>query len=114
MRHNKDEALRNNHRHTQALLRGGYAKCARCGKTMRIHTGDPKKGRPFYYCPVRQDSTLELADRCRTARLHVDDFDAEVWARIEHELRDPGFIRGELMRRHANNTHAQNTLSVLC
>jgi site-specific DNA recombinase len=86
---NWTESIRNNRNPEAALLRGGFARCGYCGKTLRVSGTNNtyqcnRSNQDRYGCP-------SFAITC-----HV--LDAAVWARVEAVLTRPEVIAVELER----------------
>ena len=86
---NKIESVRNNRNPEAALLRGGFARCGYCGKTLRVSSSTKtyacnRSNQDRYGCP-------SFAITC-----HI--LDAAVWSQVEAVLTRPEVIAAELER----------------
>jgi site-specific DNA recombinase len=86
---NKVESVRNNRNPEAALLRGGFARCGYCGKTLRVSSSTNtyecnRSNQDRYGCP-------SFAITC-----HI--LDQAVWTRVEAVLTRPEVIATELER----------------
>lgn len=92
LRHNRERAARNNRKPESTLLRGGFIRCARCGRALAAvnRTG----GRPPWYRCSASSYPDGDSRRCNVT-IPAADVDAAVWGRIRAVLLDPGVIRAE-------------------
>jgi site-specific DNA recombinase len=86
----KNRAQPARHDPSEALLRGGYAKCGYCGHTMFVHRAG---GRLSYRCIRRQ----RFKD-CPGATHVVGPLDRDAWDKVEELLLKPDVIAAELER----------------
>jgi site-specific DNA recombinase len=89
---NKQRASRNNRYPEAALLRGGYAVCGYCGRT--LHVQPEKHGGLIYRCSAGTRNETG----CGRHAMKVDNLDAAVWGRIHNVLTKPDVIHDELSR----------------
>ncbi len=85
---NKASAARNNKNPERALLRGGYAVCAHCGKNMIVSNETRHKDGTysyFYKCTSRKNEQ----EKCIGSTVRVDVLDQFVWMQLTELLMHP-------------------------
>lgn len=92
---NRQRSRRGNTNPEGALLRGGFAKCGLCGKTMTVANRVQS-----YICA----EALRVGKTCRYHAIKIDTLDAAVWARAEALLTQPEIIERELARLAASDS----------
>jgi site-specific DNA recombinase len=88
---NMKQAIRNNKRPTETLLRAGYARCGYCGNCLVVSNG---KAEPYYRC----NTSNRDIHGCPPAAISTRMLDAQVWARVEEVLTNPQVIANEVAR----------------
>jgi site-specific DNA recombinase len=97
---NKAEAIRNNPKPEDALLRSGYAICGYCGNNLAAlrHTTSGKRN---YICT----STVRERHGHRGFGMLATKLDPLIWNWVKERVSDPGIIRAELERQRQENPH---------
>jgi site-specific DNA recombinase len=90
---NMKQAIRNNRRPTEALLRAGYARCGYCGNCLVVLNG---KAEPYYRC----NTSNRDIHGCPPAGISTRTLDAQVWGRVEEVLANPQVVANEVARLH--------------
>src|SRR6266702_1316574 len=88
---NKQLATRNNQTSKESLLRGGFAKCAYCGTTLRVFRKceTRKSGKEALYFSYNCSRPYNTVDLCKGCSIPVDMLDAAVWEKAVEIIRDP-------------------------
>jgi site-specific DNA recombinase len=94
---NKAASSRNALTPESALLRGGYARCGYCGRSMRV-VSRPNRAQAYQCCGAQS-----LSQPCKGHALTVPELDAGVWQRVRSVLLDPAVIAQELARLRATD-----------
>jgi site-specific DNA recombinase len=97
LRHNQEQASRNNSAPMATLLRGGFIRCGYCGTALGV---TKKKGLHYYRHGVRQRDQYG----CPSVHIRTNPIDDTVWRRLESLLLDPQTIETEVRRLHDANS----------
>jgi site-specific DNA recombinase len=104
---NKAYATRNN-RHLEAtLLRGGFVRCAECGRSMTV--GYQKTWRRWAYVCGQRTGQGECRPR---PFVDASALDAKVWEKLEAILVDPQIVAGEIERMRRDDPTADDLAAV--
>jgi site-specific DNA recombinase len=95
---NQRTAARNNRNPEASLLRGGFVRCGRCGRTMHVQwrhqtRNGKRRDWPTYQCRHQ----FHTADAC-SHTISVQKLDTEVWEFVTERLMDSTFIEREIER----------------
>src|SRR5262249_12430560 len=84
-------ASRNNKHPEIALLRGGFVKCAKCGKSLHVsYIGRSGASFPVYRCGhTRYSSNTASKTPCQGTSITVERMDNTVWAFLLKKLQNP-------------------------
>lgn len=89
---NRQAATRNNRRPSEALLRGGYVRCATCGGALHVEN-HPTRGALY-----RHSRQGRARHGCTDVVIAAADLDPLVWQGMRSRLLDPDLIGAELDR----------------
>jgi site-specific DNA recombinase len=109
---NKQLATRNNQTSKECLLRGGFAKCAYCGTTLRVYrqinarTNGTEKAYFSYNCA----KPYNRVDLCKGCSIPVDMLDAAAWEKAVEIIRDPTEVDQKIADIIKQNSAAQQRL----
>ncbi len=115
---NKRLATRNNQTSKESLLRGGFAKCAYCGRSLRVYrrvytlASGEEKAQFSYNCtkPYTRDG------RCPGCSIMVDELDSAAVEKIYQTIRDPSEVDEKIRKLTKGNPiieHRKKTLKSL-
>ncbi|MDP9366461.1 MAG: recombinase family protein [Chloroflexota bacterium] len=90
----------------EGLLRRGFAVCGHCLGRMTLYRNRP--GNILYRC----EKAVRSPDKCRHHSLHVEEVDADAWAKVVRVLTDPGQLRTEIDRLRAEDTTEQDVAEI--
>jgi len=109
---NKQLATRNNQTSKESLLRGGFAKCAYCGTTLRVFRKceTRKSGKEVLYFSYNCSRPYNTVDLCKGCSIPVDMLDAAAWEKAVEIIRDPSEVDSKIADLIKQNSAAQQRL----
>jgi site-specific DNA recombinase len=95
---NKQMAPRNNRNPEASLLRGGFVRCGKCGRTMHVHPRHhTRNGTRRDWLVYQCRHQFHTPDAC-SHTISVQKLDAEVWEYVTERAADARFIEQQIER----------------
>ncbi len=106
---NKQLATRNNQTSKDSLLRGGFAKCAYCGTTLRVFRKCETRisGKEVAYFSYNCSRPYNTVGLCKGCSIPVDMLDAAAWEEAVKTIRDPTEVDQKIADILKQNSAAQ-------
>ena len=106
----RQRSVRNARDPEVALLRGGYARCGYCGRSLRVWRSSTRARGDFvgYRC-ARAD---KLPGACEGFTINARTLDGAAWGRIERILTNPEIVADELRRLRRDDPTAADLAAV--
>jgi hypothetical protein len=105
-------AVRNNHNPQETLLRGGFARCAYCGRALQVshpHRSRDGARHPQYRC----FHSIRSLDLCTHHGIMAHLLDAAVWTAIKEELTHLERIAQEVAHMQEMKDPGADTLAII-
>jgi len=103
---NKNLATRNNQSSKESLMRGGFAKCGYCGRSLRVKqvtdTQSSGKRVPYFYYDCDKPY-LKGGGKCSGCCIPVDLLDSGVAEYIIELIRDPSVVNKKIQKLQTKN-----------
>jgi site-specific DNA recombinase len=93
---NREASARNNKHPEATLLRGGFIKCAQCGRNMMVGYESRNAGGAILYRCYRPGDRLYGITTCKGTRVVAAELDAEVWGWVLWVMQRPELIEEQI------------------